>query len=844
MSIAISARIARRELRGGLTGFRIFLLCLMLGVAAIAAVGTVSSAIKAGLAREGAALLGGDAQLEFTYRFASDAERNWMAEKSTKLSEVVDFRSMAVVDRAGEAERALTQIKAVDDAYPLVGQVTLEPSIPLAKALEGAGGVPGAVMQRVLADRLGLSVGGNFKLGTQSFVLTAILTNEPDNAAGGFSLGPRTIVATPALASSGLLVPGTLFETKYRMTLPAGSDLDALEAEAQKLFRDTGARWHDSRNGAPGVQRFVDRLGAFLILVGLAGLAVGGVGVSAAVRAYLATKTGVIATLKTLGATRRIIFMTYFFQVGALSLVGIALGLVLGAGVPLLLAPVISAALPIPAEFGIFPRPLFEAAVYGALAALLFTLWPWAKTEDIRPATLFRDAVGRVSGFPRLPFLLATIALLVALVGTAALFSGMASLTIWAAVGVLGALLVLALAAIGVRVVSARLAALRWMRGKTATRLAFGAVGGPGEAAGSVILSLGLGLAVLAAVGQIDTNLRSGISQDLPKIAPSYFFVDIQDDQLAGFRARLDSDPAVSRVDSAPMLRGVITRINGKPAREVAGDHWVLSGDRGVTFSEQPPRGTKIVAGKWWPEGYQGPPQASFAAEEAAELGLKLGDRITVNILGRDIEAEITSFREVNFSTAGIGFVVTLDPAALAGAPHTSIATVYAEAKAEAAILRDLARAYPNITAIRVRDAIDRVASVLGGIASAVSFGAGATLVTGFVVLIGAAAAGEGARVYEAAILKTIGASRRTILTSFALRSVILGGAAGIVAIIAGIAAGWSVMTYVMESDYQVAWGSAISIVLGGIIAVLLAGLAFAWRPLTTRPAQVLRARE
>lgn len=844
MSIAISARIARRELRGGLTGFRIFLLCLMLGVAAIAAVGTVSSAIKAGLAREGAALLGGDAQLEFTYRFASDAERNWMAEKSTKLSEVVDFRSMAVVDRAGEAERALTQIKAVDDAYPLVGQVTLEPSIPLAKALEGAGGVPGAVMQRVLADRLGLSVGGNFKLGTQSFVLTAILTNEPDNAAGGFSLGPRTIVATPALASSGLLVPGTLFETKYRMTLPAGSDLDALEAEAQKLFRDTGARWHDSRNGAPGVQRFVDRLGAFLILVGLAGLAVGGVGVSAAVRAYLATKTGVIATLKTLGATRRIIFMTYFFQVGALSLVGIALGLVLGAGVPLLLAPVISAALPIPAEFGIFPRPLFEAAVYGALAALLFTLWPLAKTEDIRPATLFRDAVGRVSGFPRLPFLLATIALLVALVGTAALFSGMASLTIWAAVGVLGALLVLALAAIGVRVVSARLAALRWMRGKTATRLAFGAVGGPGEAAGSVILSLGLGLAVLAAVGQIDTNLRSGISQDLPKIAPSYFFVDIQDDQLAGFRARLDSDPAVSRVDSAPMLRGVITRINGKPAREVAGDHWVLSGDRGVTFSEQPPRGTKIVAGKWWPEGYQGPPQASFAAEEAAELGLKLGDRITVNILGRDIEAEITSFREVNFSTAGIGFVVTLDPAALAGAPHTSIATVYAEAKAEAAILRDLARAYPNITAIRVRDAIDRVASVLGGIASAVSFGAGATLVTGFVVLIGAAAAGEGARVYEAAILKTIGASRRTILTSFALRSVILGGAAGIVAIIAGIAAGWSVMTYVMESDYQVAWGSAISIVLGGIIAVLLAGLAFAWRPLTTRPAQVLRARE
>jgi len=844
MSFAISARIARRELRGGLAGFRIFLLCLILGVAAIAAVGTVSSAIKAGLAREGAALLGGDAQLEFTYRFASPEEKAWMQKTATTVSEVVDFRSMAVVDRGQDAERALTQVKAVDGVYPLVGKVSLEPAMPLAEALAGIDGEPGAVMQRVLVDRLGLAPGDSFKLGSQSFRLMAVLTNEPDNAAGGFSLGPRTIVATPALANSGLLVPGTLFETKYRMALPPGSDLDALELASQTLFRDTGARWHDSRNGAPGVQRFVDRLGAFLILVGLAGLAVGGVGVSAAVRAYLATKTGVIATLKTLGATRRVIFMTYFIQVGVLSLVGIGAGLVLGAAVPMLLAPLISAALPIPAEFAVFPRPLGEAAIYGALAALLFTLWPLAKTEDVRPATLFRDATGRVSGLPRLPFLMATIALLAALVGTAAWFSGMASLTVWAAVGVLGALLVLALAAVAVRLVSARIAALKWMRGKTAARLAFGAVGGPGEAAGSVILSLGLGLAVLAAVGQIDTNLRGGIAQDLPKIAPSYFFVDIQDDQLAGFHARLDNDLAVSRVDSAPMLRGVITRINGRPAREVAGDHWVLSGDRGVTFSDQPPRGTKVVAGSWWPSGYEGPAQASFAAEEAGELGLKLGDMITVNILGRDIEAKITSFREVNFSTAGIGFVVTLNPAALAGAPHTSIATVYAEPQAEAAILRDLAQAYPNITAIRVRDAIDRVASVLGGIASAVSFGAGATLVTGFVVLIGAAAAGEGARVYEAAVLKTIGASRRTILTSFALRSVILGGAAGVVAIAAGIAAGWAVMRYVMESDFQVAWVSAIAIVVGGIIAVLLAGLAFAWRPLTTRPAQVLRARE
>jgi putative ABC transport system permease protein len=251
-----------------------------------------------------------------------------------------------------------------------------------------------------------------------------------------------------------------------------------------------------------------------------------------------------------------------------------------------------------------------------------------------------------------------------------------------------------------------------------------------------------------------------------------------------------------------------------------------------------------VTAGTWWPEDYTGPPQISFAAEEAEEIGLKLGDRITVNILGRDIEAGITSFRLVDFSTGGMGFVMSMNPAALAGAPHTYIATVYAEEAAEAPILRDLATAYPNITAIRVRDAIGRVTEALTAIAQATAWAAAATLLTGFMVLIGAAAAGERARLYEAAVLKTLGATRGRILLSFAVRSALLGAAAGIVAIIAGGLAGWAVMTFVMESDYAFEPVSAIAIVLGGVIATLAAGLAFALRPLAARPAQVLRAQE
>ncbi|MGB0913884.1 MAG: ABC transporter permease, partial [Phaeobacter italicus] len=620
MSLRLAARFARRELRGGLHGFRIFLACLTLGVAAIAAVGTVRASIEAGLAREGAALLGGDAQMRFTYRFASEDERIWMRDTASEISEIVDFRSMAVVTRNGETERGLTQVKAVDEAYPLIGTPRLSPEMPLDRALAGRDGLPGAVMDQVLMDRLGLAAGDLFRLGTQDFVLMATLAHEPDGASEGFGLGPRTLVATESLAESGLLAPGSLFSTKYRLSLPAGSDLDRLATEARARFETSGLRWSDARNGAPGVAEFVNRLGSFLVLVGLSGLAVGGVGVSAAVRAYLAEKTSVIATLRTLGADRATIFQTYFIQIGLLSLAGITFGLILGAVAPLLVAPLIEARLPIPAAFTVYPAPLAEAGIYGLLTALIFTLWPLARTEEVRAATLFRDALGSARLVPPLRYLAALAVALATLVGLAAWFSGTAQLTLWTTGGLAFALALLAICAVLIRSVARRSGGVA--RGRPALRWALAAISGPGEGAASVVLSLGLGLSVLAAVGQIDGNLRNAISGNLPEIAPSYFFVDIQKDQIDGFNQRLASDPAVSRVETAPMLRGVVTRINGRPAQEVAGGHWVVEGDRGLTYADQMPDNTTIVAGEWWPPDYDGPPLISFAAEEAAELGL------------------------------------------------------------------------------------------------------------------------------------------------------------------------------------------------------------------------------
>ena len=833
MSWHLAARLARRELRGGIAGFRIFLACLALGVAAIAGVGQVRSAIEQGLADQGAVLLGGDAQMEFTYRAADEAERAFMQRIALRVSEVVEFRSMLV---AGE-ERGLTQVQAVDDLYPLTGAVELAPPMPLAQALAPKDGRPGAVVDPVLLDRLGLAQGDVVRLGTQEFHVAAALTRQPDSTTGGFGLGPPMLVYTRDLAQSGLIVPGSLYETKYRLDLPEGADLAALEAEAEAQFAGKGVQWRDSRRAAPGVERFVDRMGAFLVLVGLAGLAVGGVGVSSAVRAWLERKVPVMATLKVLGAETGLIFRVYLLQLAVLASLGVAIGLALGALVPVLAGPVIAAQLPFPVSFGVYIRPLAEAAFYGLTTAALFALWPLARVEQVRAAALYRGA-GR-QGWPAPKRLVALALLAVLLVGGAVILSGVWLLALGTAAGILGALGLLTLAALGLRRLARRGA--RAARGRVALRAALGAIAAERGDTVAVVLSLGLGLSVLAAVGQIDANLRAAIDRDLPTRAPAYFFVDIQPDQIEPFLARVGADPAISRVDSAPMLRAVLAEINGQPARDVAGDHWVVRGDRGISYADGVPEGTKIVAGEWWPEAYAGAPQVSFAATEAEEIGLNLGDTITVNVLGRDIVAQVTSLREVDFATGGMGFVMVMNEAALKGAPHSHIATIYAGPEEEARILRDLASTWPNITAIRVREAIDRVTEALDAIATATAWAAGAVLVTGFVVLIGAAAAGEQGRVYEAAILKVLGATRGRILASFALRAALTGAAAGLVAIAAGSLAGWAVLVLVMEADYSFEPVSALAIVIGGALVVLLAGLGFALRPLQVRPARVLR---
>lgn len=837
-----AARIAQRELRGGIRGFRVLLACLILGVASVAAIGTVRSNIETGLTEQGAILLGGDAELELSYRFATEDEMNWLQDRSISVSETVEFRSMAVVGSGIEARRALTQLKTVDELYPIYGTIELDPPISLEEAFSEENGTFGAIMHGDLINRLQLEIGDKFKLGSNNYQLNARLVREPDGVNTGFALGPRTFVRTSSIENSGLIGPGSLYSTHYRLKLAPELDLDIFRSELETALGDSGLQWTDRRNGNPSARAFVQRAGSFLVLVGLAGIAVGGVGVAAAVRTYLESKTRTIATLKTLGSDRHTIFITYLIQIGVMIAFGVVIGVFAGALIPWILEPFIATILPIPIERGLDIQPLAEAAIYGVLAGLASSLWSLSKTFEIRAAELYR--IGGSQNFKLPPPLLLIVILSIAgtLIAVATFLSGAPLIAIWTFCGIVISLLILGLASIVIRFTAKKLGKSVTMRGFTGTRLALGSIGGPNSDATPVILSLGLGLTVLAAVGQISSNLNFAIVQEIPERAPTYYVVDLQKDQFDSFTELASSQPEVTDLDTAPMLRGIISKINGVNALEVAGDHWVLQGDRGVTYAATPPENTIITEGEWWPEDYSGEPLVSFADEEARELGLNIGDTLTLNILGREIETTVSSFREVAFETIGIGFVMMVNPSAVSAAPHTHIATLYTENDADQNLFRNITSAFPNVTVISVKEGIARIERILSALSGAISYGSGITLATGLVVLIGAAAASERRRVYESAILKTLGASRRRILTSLAIRSTILGAASGVVAIIAGGVAGWAILTFVMESNYRFEPYSAFAIVLGGGLMSLFAGLLFALTPLSVSPSRILRS--
>jgi putative ABC transport system permease protein len=840
----VALRFAWRELRGGLRGFGVFIACIALGVMAIAGVGSVAESLSDGLSRAGRDILGGDLAFTLIQREANADERAFLNAHGT-LTAVATLRAMA---RTATGNAALVELKAVDSAYPLSGSVATDPAMPLTALFAAADGAFGAAADPALFARLDLKPGDRITIGNATVQLRAALENETDKLAGGIGFGPQLLVSAAALRASGLLQPGSLVRWQYRLQLPHGrasdSDVVALEKEAKAAFPDAGWDIRTRKKASPQLERNVERFSQFLTLVALTALLIGGVGVANAVASRLARSRETIGTMKALGATGGRIFAIYCTEVMLVAVLATAIGLTLGAALPFAIASGFGAIIPLPVAPALFPAVLLRAAAFGLLTALTFALWPLARAHDTPVAMLFRDQVAAQRRWPRPRYVIVTMAIIALLAALAIFFAydrRLAAIFIAAAVAVFAALWILGLAAMA--------AARRLPRTRsTLLRLALANIHRPGALTPSVVLSVGLGLSLLVTVIEINGNLHREFTLALPAQAPSFFFLDIPAAEATRFDTFVRGQAPNSAIERVPMLRGRIIAAKGikadalKPAERSA---WVLRGDRGITYAKTVPQGSRVIAGHWWPADYAGPPLVSLEDKTAQDLRLKPGDAITVNVLGRNVTARIANVRAVDWENLGINFVLVFSPGTFAGAPHSDIATLsYADGGTtaeETTLVKALAEAFPTVSAVRVKDALDTVGALVGKLLLALSGASAVTLIAAALVLGGALAASQNIRVYDAVVLRTLGATRARLLAAYALEYLLIGLATVLFAIIFGTLAAAAVVTEVMEFPFQWVNAPAAVAALAALVVTIVLGLAGTFSALGDKPASVLR---
>lgn len=830
-------RLALRELRSGLRGFHIFLACLALGVAAIAAAGSTAEAFRRGLASQSAEILGGDLAVSVQQRPFSTSEREAFSELG-RWAQIASVRAMA---EGLDGERRLVELRGVSDAYPLAGAVRLQGRETLSEVLEVRSGAPGAAVEQDVLDRLGLKLGDRFRVGQVMLEARAVLLEEPDRLSRGFALGPRVLTTLDTLESAGLVERGLPFTMTATLVLDPPQDLKA--ARRTLAAKVSGAeRIRDRLDAAPGAGRLIDQLEYFLGFIGLASLLAGGLGVHSAVSAFLERRQPSIAILKSLGAEGALIRNIYLTQIAALAALGLLIGLGLGAAAPFVLGALLPADLPVPALFSVYPGPLARAAGFGALAAAAFSLAPLARARATSPASLFRRTPSRLGlvSPEAAGAALAGLGLCALAVATAPTQLA-AVVMIGAVVAGFGLLWVLGLGAVEL---AGRLRAAT----RGSLRLALANLAGPRSAARSATPAIGLGVALLACVVLIQSSLLRQVDEIAPSAAPAVVFTEIPGARAVEFEKTVASafGRPLGREDwlLAPFFTGRIIAVNGAPVDRSAiepRERWAYDNDIAMTAIGAEPPNANVVEGSWWAAGTT-QPLAAMDVDAARAAGLKPGDTLTLDILGREMDIELAVLRDVEFGSFGPSFGIVVSPPTIRGAGLNAFAIARATREEEARAARALGASFAEVNVISVRDQLEAATQLFDRLALAVRAAAGVAALAGLFVLAGAIAAGAQTRAREAAVLKVLGASRRQILTAYVIEYGAVGLIAGSIGAALGAAAAWPVIALVFRSDWWVDWGG-VGALVGCVAAVTgIGGMAAAFGALRRRPAATLRS--
>ena len=832
-------RMAWRETRGAWRHVILFVACIALGVAALVGVGTFATNLEKTLGREARALMGGDIELRAARRLGDAAAREVqrLRDAGATTTEIRELAGMARNPR--DRASLLVELKAVGARYPLYGRLETEPARALPELLAGGG----ALVEAPLLGRLGLAVGEAVMIGDATFTIRGVITREPDRAGGLLTLGPRVLIADDALDATGLVQFGSRVRHRVLVRLPAGSRAERAREELARAIDDPAVRIVAFDEAQGGLRRFFAQLTTYLGLTGLVSLLVGGIGVASAVRTFIRRKTVTIAILKCVGATSRTLFAAYLVQALALGVIGSALGVVLG----LLLQPLAMRAFEGLAPFALEPtvdgRTIGRALAMGVLTTGLVVLWPLLSLRTIPPSAIFRQEVA--PSRRRRPWL-----------AVLPIAGGLAALALWQAGSLkVGGIFVLAsiaallvLAALGrglVRLARAvpRARSLAWRQGVANLRR-------PGGQVGGVVVSLGVGVMLLVAIGLLEDALDRQIDHEQRREAPSFFFVDLHADQRDDF-TRLMARTSGLSPSLIPVVRARLSSVNGERVgrpmlerRRAAGQDalWYYTREYVLTSMDESPSTNSILRGRWWtPAEAAARPQVSVEEAAAKALGVDLGSSLAFDVQGVTVDAVVTSVRKVDWQSFSANFFVIFSPGALDGAPTTFVATARVPPAAEAQVQDAVVQAFPNVTVVPVRDILQRAAGILSQISFAVRAIALFSIAAGLTVMAGTLVASRWQRLSESAILRTLGASRTTVARVFAVEYACLGSAAGVGGSLLAAALAWIVQRYVL--DVPIALAPHL-LVLGVVLATAIAlavGFLATYRLLGHPPMSVLR---
>jgi putative ABC transport system permease protein len=844
--ILAAIRIGLKDMRGDLRRFGLLVACLAVGTALIAGVSSVGASIRQAVEENAALIMGGDVELSRTDRPATGDELGQMQDFG-QVSIVIDTNVRAEM---GELD-AFVDLISVGDTYPLLGAVS-SPELPDGTSVHDflaptAAGVPGALVDPLMLDQLGIGIGDTFELGGTPFEARGTLYGLPDAAVRGFRLGLPAVIAVEALAilsdrTSPLPGLGTFF--RYKVLLD-GLDPEAGKIELEAALGAAGWTVRSARDGLGPMVRYYDLFMRFLTIVGLASLLIGGVSVWTGISAYIAERGNVIAVLRSMGAGRSRIFIHFAAQVATLAGIGVGIGLLVGASIALLALPAVAQAVGISLAPALHIQPLAVAAGVGLLTAFAFSYVPLVQAQSFSPVLLFRS-----KGLAAPPVDWATFfgsLQVLPLVVAGALF-------FWLAVIMTSdALLVAAFAVVSLASVIVLRVAI-WLAGLALTRLpepknrvlrhALRDMTGSGSNAPAVVVSVGLALAMLVVVLALEVNLRNEYLGASVFDAPTLVASDLFSDEVETLQALKDQGGDITAFTATPMLRGSLTAINGTPAGSLRtrGPEalFLLSGDVPLTYRQELPATSKLVEGEWWPDAYAGPPLVSLHQSLRTGLGVKLGDELTFDIFGEAVSAKVANFRDYSWQ-GGIDFLATFSPGVLEGYPATLLGAVTAAPGREEAVERDLAGRLPDVRFIAIGQTLELITTALSQLSLAASLVGGLAVSNGFLVLVGSLATGRRQRQADAVITKVLGARRFDVISVNVLHFIILAAFAALLATPIGIVLAWILTLVMLDVEFTLNAITISAVNLGAITITGLLGATTILRALSIRPAHLLR---